>query len=209
MTLELDLFLDPTCPYCYMAFEATTAVARRRGYRLRLRPLPIAGARRGEPAAETAMRAAHRDAEWPAIEALAADRYGLRLARPAAPALAGPAARAAVWAARATPGEDAAVFRALYEAHFRDGLDIGDPAALAKVLAPFGAPADLGAAIAVDEVSRELSGHRRAAEASGVTAVPSAIGGGYLILGAQPEAVLERTLSAIDRAEAAVAGGGP
>ena len=198
MTISLEVFLDHTCPFSYMAYAAAMRVAEDRALAIRWRTLPIAGANGSLTPAEAAMHVLRRDADWPRIEALAATSFGLKLERPEWGADARQAASAAHWAERESPDQIAAIHGRLFRAHFEGGRDIGDPDVLAGLLRPFGLDtATLGPALASGAFDDDLEADARAAEAHGVTAVPAIVADGYLLIGAHPSAVLDRTIEQV------------
>jgi predicted DsbA family dithiol-disulfide isomerase len=208
MTLELQVFIDHTCPYSFMAFTAARQAARGRPLHLRWQPLPIAGAEAGLTAAERAMLVTRREADWPAVQAQAAARFGLRLERPPWGSDARGPAAAALWVADQAPPRAEAFHSRLYRAFFQEGRDIGDPDVLEALVAELGLDGTaLRAALASDRLDSRLGEALATAEGRGVTVVPAMLIGDYLLLGAQPAEVLTRTLDQIDAADGPIAAG--
>jgi len=203
MSISLELFLDHTCPFSYMAFSATGQVARDRGLCVRWRPIAITSAHPALSAADREMHTLHREADWPRIQTLAAVNFGLSLVRPLWGADARVAAAAAHWAAQQLAGAATEVHAALFRAYFGAHADIGDAAVLAELLRPLGVDtAPLADTLTSGVMDSELARDAAAAAAHGVTAVPALVAGTYILVGAQPLEVLERSLDRILRAGA-------
>lgn len=198
MTLDVHLFIDHTCPYSYMTYSAARQVTLGRPYRIHWHPLPIAGADTRFTAAERVMHATRHEAEWPAIQALAAAGYGLQLSRPEWGVDARPPAAAARWVTDVSVPTAAAMHARLFRAYFEEGQDIGDADVVGRLVAELGLDAGaLHVALGSGELDRRLDEAILAAEAQGITAVPAMLVGGYLSLGAQSIPVLERTLEQV------------
>lgn len=198
MSAALELFFDHSCPYSYMAFTATRRLAVDRGLQVQWRPLPLAGRAAHLSPAEEAMHQLRHEADWPRIEALAASGYRLDLTRPIWGTDSRMAVLVAHWAIDRRPELAADVHAAVFRAYFELGLDISDPAVLAAAtlqagieatgLPPVLDSADLDAVLAEDAA---LAADR------GVATVPALVVGDYLLVGAQPVAVLERALAQV------------
>jgi predicted DsbA family dithiol-disulfide isomerase len=201
MSLSLELYIDHTCPYSYMAFDATRRVARKRGLPVDWRVLALAGGDLSLTPAEVAMHTQRQAADWPHIEALAAADFQLALTRPVWGADARTAAAAALWAARRSAQSGGSVHAAFFRAYFEEGRDIGEPTVLRELLRSAEVdPSGLDEALAASAMEAELARHAAAAQARGVTAVPALVAGSYLMVGAQPVDVLERSLDQVVRA---------
>lgn len=86
---------------------------------------------------------------------------------------------------------DAAVYRALWV----DGREIGDPAVLAELASDAGIPpAGVREAVTMDDLIGELQSQFAAAEAAGVTGVPTFRYGEHTARGAVPPSHLERMI---------------
>jgi predicted DsbA family dithiol-disulfide isomerase len=98
-------------------------------------------------------------------------------------------------------GTQRALLRAMFEAYFLEGRDIGDAAVLASIAAGHGFEVDEAAGIARDDRElRETREEAAGASARGVTSVPFFVFGGRLaVSGAQSPDVLR---AAIERASA-------
>jgi predicted DsbA family dithiol-disulfide isomerase len=101
--------------------------------------------------------------------------------------------------------EGAAVQRAiadrLFGAHFTRGLDVGDVGVLADIAAEEGMDRDrVEAHLATDEGLREVCDEIEAAQAMGVTAVPTFVfDGKYVVQGGQPVPTFLRALEEVAR----------
>jgi predicted DsbA family dithiol-disulfide isomerase len=202
MSLALELYFDHTCPYSYMAFEATGRVARRRRLPVRWRPVPFIRGDAPFTPAETAMLAVRQEASWPRVAALAASGFGLRIERPASGAGGRLAAAASHWAVAKTPERAESVHRALFEACFGTGgdVDIGTIEGICAALtAACSDTSGLADAIASGATMNRLAADVAAAEAGGVSVVPTLLAGRFVLVGAQPEAVIERGLEQVAR----------
>lgn len=105
----------------------------------------------------------------------------------------------------AAMGTQSALKRALFEAHFCKGQDVGDHATLAALAVRVGLPIDVAAAVlASDDFSDAVRSDVEAARDLGVRGVPFFVIGKYGIGGAQqPETFLRVLERALDDAEEA------
>jgi predicted DsbA family dithiol-disulfide isomerase len=96
----------------------------------------------------------------------------------------------------AAKGTQRALVRALYSAYFQDALNIHDTGVLAEVAAPHGFDADEVARLTTDENGlAEIREEARAAAAAGIDGVPFFVFGERLsVAGAQPESVLRAAI---------------
>jgi predicted DsbA family dithiol-disulfide isomerase len=107
-----------------------------------------------------------------------------------------------------------AIAERLFDAHFTRGLDVGDATVLASIAAEEGMDSDrVEAYLATDEGLREVCDEIEAAQAMGVTAVPTFVfDGRYVLQGGQPAPTFLRALEEVARlgrsAEPADAGSG-
>lgn len=216
--MTLDVFIDHTCPFSYMAFSAVrrivlpagsdaadgtrdwgTGVAHRdSGTLVRWRMLPLAVGGPDATPAEAAMRAVRQAAAWPDVAALAEESYGLRLVEPDWGVDARPAALAAKWSEAHAADRVTAFHSTVFRGYFELGSDIADAAVLDDLARSAGIAAlgSLAIWLADDAAAlAALAADAALAEANGITAVPAIlVDGRHLLLGAQPEAVIRATL---------------
>jgi predicted DsbA family dithiol-disulfide isomerase len=198
----IELYLDPVCPYSYLAFTALQRLADRESLEPSYHPLPLAGAEAGLSAAETRMHAQHQEARWPTLRSLARSSFGLALT-PVDWGATGHAALALIlWQVKNDPSRLAPCWKRLFEARFRDGKDIDRIEVILEICK--GGPADeIQAAIEDPAFEDRVFALRRDARKRSVTLVPTTIfGGGHVIVGAQPEAVLLEALAQVRLAAA-------
>lgn len=210
--ISIDVFLDHTCPFSYMAFSAVRRAMATTSVPMAVtwRPLPIAGGGMYLSPADAAMHAARQSAEWPQVQALAASRFGLTLRPPIWGMDAHAPAAAAHWVRQVQPDAETEFHQALFTTGFESERDLGDPAAPAdsdgsaastdnnksRSMADIGDPATLAAiarSIGVDPSGLEeylttgamqlaLAADAAMAEAHGATAVPAILVGGSHLL---------------------------
>jgi predicted DsbA family dithiol-disulfide isomerase len=96
-------------------------------------------------------------------------------------------------------GRQAAVVAALFRAYFREGRDIGDPAALAAIAGEAGMDAAAVARLlATDADAGDIAARDADARAKGVTAVPTfLVARRYVVQGAQPVAFWQQVIDEI------------
>jgi len=198
-TIALDVFLDHTCPFSYMAFRAVRQVAAAVPATVTWRPLPIAGGGASLAPAEAAMHAARQVAEWPEVEVLGAAHFGLSLRPPVWGMDAHAPAVAVHWLRRTRPEAETDFHAALFAAAFEGGRDLGDPLTLGDVARSVGAElSGLDECLASGTMHTALAADAAMAESHGATAVPAVlVGGSHLVLGAQPEAVLRMAVARV------------
>jgi predicted DsbA family dithiol-disulfide isomerase len=132
--ISIDVFLDHTCPFSYMAFSAvrramaSTSATMPGAMSVTWRPLPIAGGGMYLSPADAAMHAARQSAEWPQVQALAASRFGLTLRPPIWGMDAHAPAAAAHWVRQVQPDAETEFHQALFSAGFESERDLGDSA---------------------------------------------------------------------------------
>jgi len=208
--LQIDLFADVVCPWCFVGSERLERVIAELA---------------GSPASGRPVVVTHHPfflnpktpPEGDDIPAMLRRKYGVppeRLwARLEAEARKSdleldlskqrwsyPTARAhTLIRAAAAKGTQRALVRALYSAYFQQALNIHDTSVLAEVAAPHGFDADEVARLTADETAlAETHEEARAAAAAGIDGVPFFVFGERLaVAGAQREAVLR---SAIEQA---------
>lgn len=194
MSARLELYLDHVCPYSYMAFCSASRVSEALGLALELCFLPISAPSQGSSAADSAMHTALADADWPAIESLAAADFGLRLRKPAPETRGLAAACLALQIRQSAPELESALHPRLFAARFADGLDLADPVQLGKIAREIGYSQAVTTRSLLDQLpALNLQANR--ASTKGVTMVPTLlIGGSHLLQGAEPEPVLRASV---------------
>lgn len=107
------------------------------------------------------------------------------------------------------PEAQRAVAAGLFEAHFSEGRDVGDPGVLAEIAAAAGMDAArVRGHLASDEGTREVREEIRHAQRLGITAVPTFVfEGKYAVQGAQATSAFLQALETVAR-ETAESGGG-
>jgi predicted DsbA family dithiol-disulfide isomerase len=205
--LQIDVFADVVCPWCFVGSERLERVLTGLGLPVVVTHHPFLLDPNTPPEGDDVPARLRRkygvppEQLWARLEAearksdleldLSKQRWSY------------PTARAHTLIRKAADkGTQRALVRALYSAYFQQARNIHDPSVLAEVAAPHGFEADEVALLTSDE--RELAETReeaRAAAAAGIDGVPFFVFGERLaVAGAQPEAVLraamEKTLAA-------------
>jgi predicted DsbA family dithiol-disulfide isomerase len=189
---QVTFVADLVCPWCYLGFERLQAVAAREPFRLVWHPfllnphLPPDGIPRSVYLERKFGAGYAEEAQRRAVRAAAAEGLELKLDR-----IRRQPSTVLAHALLLRSGEHlAAAARALYEAFFRDGRDLGSVTVLADIGARFG--------IGIDEVrsaSARVGASHDAACRSGIDGVPLFLfGEDHAIAGAQPPACLEALL---------------
>jgi predicted DsbA family dithiol-disulfide isomerase len=195
--LQIDMFTDVVCPWCFLGSERLERVLAELGRPARVVIHPFMLDPNAPPEGDDVPARLRRkygvppERLWARLEAearksdLELDLAKQRWSYPTARALT--LVRHA--AARGTQRE---LMRALYRAYFQDARNIHDPGVLAAVAAPHGFGAEEVARLTADE--RELDATReeaRGAAMAGIDGVPFFVFGERIALaGAQPENVL-------------------
>ncbi|SOC11825.1 DsbA family oxidoreductase [Rhodobacter maris] len=191
--IALDIFADPTCPWCYLAKAALDRALEARPdhpfalawYPFRLYPqLPSEGMERAAFLKARYGAEAAR-AELPIIEAAQAAGVALNLPAIARMPNSRDALRLLYWAG--IEGRQSPVMAALMRAYWREGRDIGAPAVLEAIAAETGLDARLIRRLLGSDADGDTIAAREAhARARGITAVPTFIlGDEHVITGAQ------------------------
>ena len=189
---QVTFVADLVCPWCYLGFERLQAVAAREPFRLVWHPfllnphLPPDGIPRSVYLERKFGAGYAEEAQRRAVRAATAEGLELKLDR-----IRRQPSTVLAHAFLLRSGEHlAAAARALYEAFFRDGRDLGSVTVLAEIGGRFG--------IGIDEVrsaSARVTAAHDAACRSGIDGVPLFLfGEDHAIAGAQPPACLEAML---------------
>ena len=108
------------------------------------------------------------------------------------------ALEAAEWAKALGPAAHDGLHRAIFQAYFVDGRNIGDVEVLVEAATSCGLdPADLRLALAEGRYREAVQKQGEEARELGVTAVPTFLAGGYVVVGAQPSEALRRLMRAV------------
>ena len=199
--LQIDVFADVVCPWCFVGSERLERVLTGLGLPVVVTHHPFLLDPNTPPEGDDVPARLRRkygvppEQLWARLEAearmsdleldLSKQRWSY------------PTARAHTLLRKAAgKGTQRALVRALYSAYFQEARNIHDPSVLAEVAAPHGFEADEVALLTSDE--RELAETReeaRAAAAAGIDGVPFFVFGERLaVAGAQPESVLRAAM---------------
>jgi predicted DsbA family dithiol-disulfide isomerase len=100
-----------------------------------------------------------------------------------------------IWRARAFAGRQEPVVEGLFRAYFTQGRDIGDPDALADIASEAGMGREEATAfLAGEEGAAEVAQDQEAVRRAGLTGVPAFIIDGRALVGAQPPETIAATL---------------
>lgn len=205
--LQIDLFADVVCPWCFVGSERLERVIVGLGHPVVVthHPFMLDPKTPAEgydvPAHLRRKYGVPPEQLWARLEAEARkSELELDLAKQR---WSYPTARAHTLIRRAAAkGTQRALVRALYSAYFQQARNINDTGVLADVAAPHGFDADEVARLTTDERELAETGEEaRGAAAAGIDGVPFFVfGDRFAVAGAQPEAVLR---AAIDQTLAA------
>jgi predicted DsbA family dithiol-disulfide isomerase len=195
--LQIDVFADVVCPWCYLGQERLERVLATVGRPTRVAHHPFMLDPNTPPDGDDIPARLRRkygvppERLWARLES-EARKSGLELDL-SKQRLSYPTARAHTLIRHAAAkGTQHALVRALYRANFQEARNIHDPRVLAEVAAPHGFTADEVERLVTDE--REVGATRDealAASAAGIDGVPLFVFGERLaVAGAQPESVL-------------------
>ena len=205
--LTLDVFSDVVCPWCYLGkhrLERGLALVPELDVAVRWRPfqldstIPQGGIERRVylerkfGGAEAIAPTHRRMTEMGAAEGI--EFHFERIERSPNTL---DAHRVIRWAA--TEGDEQATVERLFRAYFSEGLDIGDPAVLARLAAETGLDESVVAArLATDEDREAVAEEIAEAYRIGVTGVPCfVIASHYAVMGAQPPEAIASTLTTL------------
>lgn len=204
MALKIVMFSDYICPFCYIGFETVRRLKPEFNFELEWRGFQIHPdwPAEGIPAdhAREASPSDSRRALWERISAMA-EAVGFSM-RPPSVLTNSRAALAATEFARES-GRDEALEERIYRAYFNDGLNIGDPAVVARLGSEAGLDsAEVADAINSPKYEMRLKNNSLAANQRGVSGVPTFFIGEYPLVGAQsPDAmrsILKRAAERFD-----------
>ena len=199
--LQIDLFADIVCPWCFLGSERLDRVLASLGHTARVTHHPFMLNPNTPPEGDDVPARLLRkygippEQLWARLEAEARkSNLELDLSKQR---WSYPTARAHTLIRHAdAKGTQRALVRALYRAYFQEARNIHDGAVLADVAAPHGFSADEVAALIADEHELgETRDEALAAARAGINGVPFFVLDGRLAVpGAQPEAVLQRAI---------------
>lgn len=205
--VELDIFSDPVCPWCYIGKGLLDRALEGKPdhpftiewHPFQLNPdMPKGGADRAEYL-EARFGGRDKAAAIYARVMEAAERAGLTIDFAAMRRIPNTldAHRVIHWAG--LEGRQGAMVSALFRAYFREGRDIGDRATLSVLAAEAGLDAALvERLLASDADVADITARDAHARARGVTAVPTyVIASQYALSGAQPVALWQQVIDEI------------
>ncbi|HXU01089.1 MAG TPA: DsbA family oxidoreductase [Polyangia bacterium] len=196
--LQIDLFADVVCPWCFLGSERLERVLTSLGQPARVVHHPFMLDPNTPPEGDDVparLRRKYRvppEQLWARLEA-EARKSDLQLDL-SKQRWSYPTARAHTLIRHAAAkGTQRALVRALYQAYFQDARNIHDPATLADIAAPHGFDSDEVTRLTTDQGElAETHEEARAAAAAGVDGVPLFVFGQRLaVAGAQPEIVIK------------------
>ncbi|HYB92174.1 MAG TPA: DsbA family oxidoreductase [Candidatus Binataceae bacterium] len=196
MALEIAMYSDFICPFCYIGFEVIRNLRSEFDIKLQWRGFQIHPEWPAEGIALDKVRSAvdldARRAAWPRIAALA-EAEGLEMKAPTLLANSRAALLLAEFANDQGCGEE---FEArVYRAYFNDGANIGDPALLARIAAEAGLdPAAVAEMMKSPHYETRLKDNALEADRRGISGVPTFLIGEYPLVGAQPTPVMRLLL---------------
>jgi predicted DsbA family dithiol-disulfide isomerase len=189
MSLNVQVFSDYVCPYCYLgAFPLKNAAAKTsaqivwRAYQLR-----TSGPSKFAP------DDGRRSEEWRNSVYPMAARLGVEIHQPSQAPLTRLAHESAAWAR--SHGRFDLFHEALFRAHFIEGKDIGVVTTLKAIARRVGLnPGELELALNERRMAEEVDEDSLIAETYGVKVAPSFVISGFLLQGAQEESTLVRAI---------------
>jgi len=200
--LQIDVFADVVCPWCFLGHERLTRVLADLGRPARVTHHPFMLDPNTPPGGDDIPARLRRkygvppEQLWARLEA-EARKSGLELDL-SKQRFSYPTARAHTLLRHAdAKGTQGALMRALYRAFFQGARNINDPEVLADVAAPHGFSAEEVARLTSDERALdEIRAEARAAAGAGIHGVPFFVFGERLAVeGAQPESVLRDAIA--------------
>jgi predicted DsbA family dithiol-disulfide isomerase len=197
MAIQIEMFSDFICPFCYIGFETIRKLKPEFNLDIRWRGFQIhpEWPAEGMPASEfrREINPETRRAIWDRIQAMA-EAAGFSMKPPETLTNSRLALEAAEYAAERGKGE--AFEERVYRAYFNDGLNIGQLAVVADLAADVGIDRDeLSEAIASNRYTMRLKNNTMAARNRNVDGVPTFFVGEYPLVGAQSEDTMRQILS--------------
>ncbi len=186
----MTLWSDYLCPWCYLSLDRH-ALLTDLGVEVTVRPFEL------HPEIGPEGRLHRSDGRTIAIfESVGAEceAAGLRFRMPARTPNTNRVLQVGEFVRTAMPDAFPVLHRSLFEAHFADGLDIGDPEVVETLVARSGADVDaVRDALDTNETALALNAARDLAREDGVAGTPTLVFDNGLVLpGVPPRATLER-----------------
>lgn len=196
MALNLVMFSDFICPFCYIGFETVRRLKREFGFDIEWKGFQIhpEWPSAGMPATEyrREMDPETRRMMWARIAALG-ETVELEMKSPQLLANSRSALEAAEFANEC--GKAEAFEERVFRAYFHDNLDIGNQGVLADLGAEVGLDREeLNFALESNRYQSRLRDNAVAARERGVDGVPTFFIGDYPLVGAQSEQVMRQIL---------------
>jgi 2-hydroxychromene-2-carboxylate isomerase len=196
MTAPLDFYFDLSSPYGYIAAHKIDDLAAKHGRTVNWRPLLLGVAFKqtgGAPLTELPLKGDYAKRDIPR----SARFHDVPFRMPAVfPISTHVPARIVLWARNQEPAAAARAAKALYQAYFRDGLDISKPETAAEVAGEAGFDASQARAAVDDPAIKDaLKREVDMAIAAGVFGSPFVIVGGEPFWGLDRFDQLERWLA--------------
>ncbi len=202
---ELVVYADYVCPFCYIGKASLDRYldARESPLGVEWRPFDLrSGKRTPDGAIDHSVDDGKDDAYFDQarrnVERLR-EKYDLEMAQPLAREVDSWNAHAVALAVRESdPGSFGAFHTAIYDALWREGRDVGDPAVLSELAARCDVDPDtVDAALSDEEVDARLDRAFAEARERGVTGVPTFVSGEHAAAGAIPPEQLRRLVEGV------------
>lgn len=173
MSTPIDFYFEFASPYGYLASTQLDALGARHGREVAWHPIMLGAAFRetgARPLVQTPLKGPYLLHDVPRFARLLGVPFS---APPVMPANSLAASRACLWLQDDDPALAEDLAKAIFQAHWGEGRDIGAPEQVAEIAAPLGiAPAALLAAIADPMIKERLKQATAAAIERGVFGSP-------------------------------------
>ena len=182
MAEPIDFYFEFASPYGYLASTQIDSIGARRGRGVRWHPIMLGAALKAtgsKPLVEIPLKGPYMMRDLPRFARLLGVPF---IVPPRMPANSLHASRAAVWLEeRDGPEAAKALAKAILQAHWGEGRDIGAPELVAEIAAPLGVePAALLAAVADPAIKQRLKDETEASLERGVFGSP------FIFVGGEP-----------------------
>ena len=204
MTVQIDVWSDFVCPFCYAAVCGLDQLKPAYDFEIRWRAYEL------RPAGSPPMPEAYRQriiAGRPQLAQMMKERYGVDVVFGPADTNSRPALVGDKYAAAQGDAVGQAYHRAVLKAYWEQGRDIAQPDVLQDIAESVGLDGRAFLAALVDPVyEAEVDSDVEQAYRYNMSGVPALVfGGRYLVMGAQPNEVFAQVIERVE-AEAANAG---